>query len=87
MFASSNTGAKYESRANCKIKKHNATAIATYTIISELAKSLVSITTADIPLILHLSSVISLKCSIVFNVVSSDIPSLNVTNIGVAPSL
>ena len=59
----------------------------TYVTISEFAISFVSNTNADIPLILHLSSVFSLKFSIVFNVASSDIPSLKVTKIGVEPSL
>ena len=87
MFNSISTGAKYESNANCNIIKHKATAIITYIITSESDKFLVSSTVAVIPLILQFSFDISLSFSTVSIVVSSEIPSLNVTNTGVVLSL
>ena len=87
ILSNKNIGATYESKANCKIIKHNATAIITYIITSELDKSLVSKTVADIPLILQRSSVMSLNFSIVSIVVSDEMLSLKVTSKIVFPSL
>ena len=87
MLAKRNTGAKYESNANCKTNIHKITAITTYIAISELAIFFVSSTKADIPLILHCLSAIFLNCSIDSNVLSEEIPSLKVTKIAVSPSL
>ena len=53
IFANKNIGAIYESNASSRTIKQRATAINTYTTISESDKSLVSTTVADIPLILH----------------------------------
>ena len=87
MFKSNKTGATKESNASCKITKQSATAITTYIKISDSDKLLVSNSVADIPLILHLSSVIFLNFSIDFIVSSDEIASLNVTIISVEPSL
>ena len=81
IFPNNKKGTKYESNAICKTIKHKTTAITTYIITSESDKFLVSISVAVIPLILHLSSVISLIFSTELIVSSDDICSLNVTSI------
>ena len=81
IFINNKNGTKYESNANCNIIKHKITAITTYIITSESDRFLVSINVAVIPLILHLSSVISLIFSTELIVSSDDICSLNVTSI------